>query len=200
MGVKFRPVTSDLLGKINARARKCQRERHRPTVAAVVICKKTGKILVVESAATSEETLKTNPGIVKVGMNPQKEDALTALFREIKEEVFLSPDQLRVTGYGGSRSVRSLKRKGRLLKKRYFFFLVEYDGVEDLTINTSELSGYFWLTIKQARKKISVLKETRLEKFRALDAVFKTVSTDVRRRSEEPRIRKPKSRKLSKNS
>ncbi len=191
MALKFRPLNADLLKSIREQVKRCGSERHRATVVLLIEHARTGEFLLIESGKAGPR----NPGLVKGGVE-RNESVLEALFREAKEEVGFEQAQVRVFGYGGSRSVRSMQ-KSKLVRKRYFFFHVVYDGPLELTIDLSEISGYQWLTIHQVREEIRVLLECRPDKYAVLEEAFETLAnarTKAKRERVTDTVRKSKTK------
>ncbi len=200
MAVKIKPPNNKLIRSVNGKVRKCKKERHRPTVAAIVKHRTKKSFLLIEPKVSLSGVGTKNPGIVKGGIK-RGEGILSALFRELEEELSMQPSQLKVLGYGGSRSVLSVKQKSGLLMKRYFFFYVEYEGPLAITINPLELSSYRWFTLKEIREEIKILLELRPDKYAVLDAAFAALEKKKNGRSKSlksgklKKTTKPRNRK-----
>lgn len=160
-----------LWAQINKEFRVCVREKvkakkERATPAAVIYHRRSHKYLLI----TSINGGPSDPGLVKGGAK-KGESARRALLREIGEELQVKRRQIKIRGYLGSYSVSSLKHKEGLKKKRYFIFLVSYDGPHELNTN-GELLDYEWKEFNEVEGRISILKDTRQGKYDVLSGSF----------------------------
>ena len=186
----FKRLTKKRLARINSEMRTCGRKKkQRATIAGIVELAETGEYLLVYGKKGVARDA-PNPGIVK-GAPEKDETALAALLREIEEELEISSHLVKAKGYGGSHSVRSLKRKGGFWRKRYFIFHVVYSGDRDLIVNTDELSDYVWVAYEDIAERLAVLQATRPEKFKVLMKVFKDLKSGKRKK--KARVKKPPS-------
>jgi 8-oxo-dGTP pyrophosphatase MutT (NUDIX family) len=185
----FEPLTKKLWNAINKEIKACiKAKKERPTVAAVLYHTRSRQYLII----TSRKGGLSNPGLVKGGVE-RGESAFRALMREIGQELHISVSSRNVKGYGGSYSVPLVHPKNGLSIKRYFVFLVAYSGPLKLTIN-GELSGYFWMPLKEVEGALSVLNEPRPEprpeKYNVLMKIFASPSL---KQNKKARIKKPPS-------
>ena len=165
--VKFRRLTSKVKKIAQTALRRCERKRpqtHRPTVTIVFRYRGPGWKMMKKSRFliiwSKDDGTGENPGLVKGGVEVG-EKLFAAGFRESAEEVGMSREHIFFRGYGGTRSVRSLKCKGGFPKKLYVILYADYTGPKRLTINPNELSRCAWLTDVEIDKTLCELRAKR---------------------------------------
>ncbi|MDP2668504.1 MAG: NUDIX hydrolase [bacterium] len=133
-------------------------QEYRP-VAVAIIRDAEKKILFVQSAKNLNEWYLPQGGIEK------QESPENALFREIKEELFIDREKftsMRYLGFADLDAEPERKdRRGFSKGKRYFFFQLEYTGSKEVVVQKSELENYTWVS---TNKIDDVLATTRKEK------------------------------------
>ncbi len=117
-------------------------KEYRPTIVALVR-DGTGRVLLVQSRFDPDEWMFVQGGI------EEGEDPLTALAREIREELDVGADFFSPTRYVGTADLdveegRADKR-GFAKGKRYFIYEVAYRGLGELRVQASEIADYAWV-------------------------------------------------------
>jgi 8-oxo-dGTP pyrophosphatase MutT (NUDIX family) len=174
---KFKRLTRKVKRNAQAALRVCVRKKtHRPTAAVVLQYKKTRKFLVILS---KDDGTGRNPGLAKGGVEVG-ETIFEAALRELNEEIGIERGHVAFRGYGGTRSVGSLKSKGGFAKKLYFLLYAVYSGSLELTVNPNELSGYDWLTFAELNVALAELRERRPDKERVLREAFAMIARNMK--------------------
>jgi 8-oxo-dGTP pyrophosphatase MutT (NUDIX family) len=125
-----------------------------------------------------------NPGIVKGGVEVG-EKLFVAAYREPAEEVGMRREHIIFRGYGGTRSVRSLKQKGGFPKKLYIILYADYIGPWKLIVNPNEISRQAWQTDVQIEKTLTELDALRPDKGKVLREALATVLPYLRKKKKE---------------
>lgn len=147
-----RPTVHELIEEAHAKG------EYRPVVVAAIL-RKDGKVLLVASAKNFADW-----GLPQGGIDPD-EPMLHALLREIEEETGITSSLLIIKHLLGwcdldSETSRADKR-GFRKGKRYFFYLLEYDGPNELAVNAAEIADYSWAGFVEAEM---LMVSTRAEK------------------------------------
>lgn len=181
---KFKRLTRKVKKNAQVALRASVRKKtHRPTAAVVLQYRKSGRFLIVWS---KDDALGSNPGLAKGGVE-FGEMIFEAGLRELAEEVGIQRKHVALRGYGGARSVRSLKSKGGFAKKLYFIIYGVFSGPRKLTVNPNELSGYDWMSLSEVDIALTELRVQRPDKERVLREAFAMAVSKVRKKQKAPR-------------
>lgn len=119
-------------------------KKYRPTV--VIILRNTaGQFLLVKSA-NSHQTW----GFIQGGVNPD-EGVISALLRELKEEVGIYGKEIGLIWYCGSNLINIVEweqRDGFVNGKKYFYFITICDSSVTLRLQSDEVADFAWVNPK----------------------------------------------------
>ena len=133
-----------------------EKKEYRP-VAVAIVFDKEGKLLFVQSKKGPTDWCFPQGGV------EANEDVVAALKRELGEETGMKGAELKVKGFQGVKELDAepgrADKRGFTKGKKYFFFVVEYAGPQDLTLQAEEVTGYRWVEPGSAAQTIATTRE-----------------------------------------
>lgn len=163
------PISNTTLQALQRDLDTCRRENtHRPTATVCLWHQKMNKFLIV--FPTSDQG-RSNPGLVKGGVE-KEERLIAAALRELREEVGIQSHEVYFIAYLNTWNIPCINLRDNKRSKRYYVFLARYDGPQELPINTTELSGYSWVTTQELPGILEILQGIRPKKRAVLREIF----------------------------
>lgn len=133
-----------------------EKKEYRP-VAVAIVFNPEGKLLFVQSKKGPEDWSFPQGGV------EANEDVVAALKRELGEETGMTSTELKVKSFQGVEELDAepgrADKRGFTKGKKYFTFVVEYAGSQDLTLQAEELMGYRWVEPGAAEQTIATTRE-----------------------------------------
>lgn len=123
---------------------------YRP-IATIILRDQEGLYLFVQSAKNEDWW-----GLPQGGVDPG-EDIIAGYLRELHEETGIEKDQIRIVKYCGSNQIDipTENRDGFQKGKRYYYFLSVCLSEVIVVPEPSEILGYQWVSLEDAKKLIS---------------------------------------------